>query len=551
MAKETLDEKKTEEEEATPVKGKDEEKIEKGNGEECKEVSVKNDSQKTEETMEVDEKEEEEKVKEEEVEKEEEKEVEEEEEDSGDEGTKSAKGSGRKGSSRKPSRGSAEKKEPVTPSSDRPTRERKVVERYSAPSVARSSSAKSFSIEKGRGTQLKDIPNVAFKLSKRKADDNLQMLHVILFGKKAKPYSLKRNIGQFSGYVWVENEQEKPKAKVREKIEKCVKEKLVDFCDLLNIPIAKATVRKEEVSAKLLEFLESPHATTDILLADKEEGKKRKAIPSKNIGSGEASDTSAKRQRAPQGGEKHKRSSKAEEEDVGKVESPVSRDSHEDDADTTPKEENDDEETKSEKEEEPKKSSEKSTSKKTATESPESKSKDKSTPGKKVTPAKSSKKSPGSTSKKDVSDGGTSGSKSKGSASKKSKVEKESSKGGSTKDKVVGKKQTNKSTEKVSAKSQGKGKSGKKPKPEPTREEIHDVVVDVLKKVDFNTATLSDILRQLGAHFGLDLMHRKAEVKDIITEVINNMTDEDEEGEESEENADTGGGADKDSDGDD
>ncbi|KAK8553172.1 hypothetical protein V6N13_089386 [Hibiscus sabdariffa] len=42
----------------------------------------------------------------------------------------------------------------------------------------------------GPGTQLKDIPNVAFKLSKRKFDDNLQMLHMILFGKKAKAIKL-------------------------------------------------------------------------------------------------------------------------------------------------------------------------------------------------------------------------------------------------------------------------------------------------------------------------------------------------------------------------
>jgi protein DEK len=35
-----------------------------------------------------------------------------------------------------------------------------------------------------------------------------------------------------------------------------------------------------------------------------------------------------------------------------------------------------------------------------------------------------------------------------------------------------------------------------------------------------------------GKHFGLDLMHRKAEVKDIITDVINNMSDEEDEGEE-------------------
>lgn len=84
---------------------------------------------------------------------------------------------------------SSEKKSPVTPTSDRPTRERKTVERYSEPSPSkfgRSSSSKGLIIEKvcifffsilvfevwivflinlilvifqGRGTQLKDIPN--------------------------------------------------------------------------------------------------------------------------------------------------------------------------------------------------------------------------------------------------------------------------------------------------------------------------------------------------------------------------------------------------------
>lgn len=38
--------------------------------------------------------------------------------------------------------------------------------------------------------------------------------------------------------------QEKQRSKVKEKLEKCVKEKLVDFCDVLNIPINKASVKK-------------------------------------------------------------------------------------------------------------------------------------------------------------------------------------------------------------------------------------------------------------------------------------------------------------------
>jgi protein DEK len=45
-----------------------------------------------------------------------------------------------------------------------------------------------------------------------------------------------------------------------------------------------------------------------------------------------------------------------------------------------------------------------------------------------------------------------------------------------------------------------------------------------------------------GTHFGLDLMHRKAEIKDIITDVINNMSDEEDEGEEADNDGDDDAG---------
>jgi protein DEK len=51
-----------------------------------------------------------------------------------------------------------------------------------------------------------------------------------------------------------------------------------------------------------------------------------------------------------------------------------------------------------------------------------------------------------------------------------------------------------------------------------------------------------------GTHFALDLMHRKAEIKDIITDVINNMSDEEDEGEEAENDGDGDDDAGKDSD---
>ncbi|KAL3716695.1 hypothetical protein ACJRO7_008307 [Eucalyptus globulus] len=489
--------------------------------------------------------------------------------------------SGRK-RSRRSRGGLAGKRNPATPGVERPTRERRSVERYSAPALARTPSSKGFSIEKGRGTQLKDIPNVAFKLSKRKPDDNLQILHAILFGKKAKVHSLKRNIGQFSGYVWTEN-QEKQRSKVKEKLDKCVKDKLIDFCDVLNIPINKAAVKKEELSAKLLEFLESPHSTTDVLLADKEQvlvlcgvdfvsifciyfflmrihiglmliekgqKRKRKITPSKPLVPGEASSTmTEKRQKqAPDSVKKSSEIASEEDDDDDKGDTKEVKDNSDanSDDDMVSKEESGDEKSKSEEEDMQEEPALKSSSRKKTKESSVSKTKDTSVSAKKVTPAKSAKKSSTSASKKSSVDGVGNKkplSKSEGSKLKKQKVEKsnQNDQSVSSKAKTSSKKQSAKPSTEASVKDRvGKGKSSKKAKAEPSREEMHAVVVDILKKVDFNTATLSDILRQLGTHFGVDLMHRKAEIKDIITEVINNMTDDEDEGddEEAEDKAD-------------
>ncbi|XP_030542284.1 DEK domain-containing chromatin-associated protein 1-like isoform X5 [Rhodamnia argentea] len=437
------------------------------------------------------------------------------------------------------------KKDSATPGIERPARERRSVERYSAPALVRTPSSKGLSIGKGSGTQLKDIPNVAFKLSKRKPDDNLQILHSILFGKKAKVHSLKRNIGQFSGYVWTEN-QEKQRAKVKEKLEKCVKDKLIDFCDVLNIPINKAAVKKEELSAKLLEFLESPHSTTDVLLADKEQGQKRKRriAPSKTLVPGEASSTmTEKKQKQAPDSEKKSLEVSSEEDGDDKGDNKQVKDGSDanSDDDMVSKEESGDEKSKSEEDDTLKEPVSKSSSRKKSKDSSVSKTKDTSESAKMVTPAKSAKKLSASASKKSTVDGvGSKKSlpKSEGSMSKKQKVEKsnQNNQSVSSKAKTLSKKQSTKPSTEASVKDRvGKGKSSKKPKAEPGREEMHAVVVDILKKVDFNTATLSDILRQLGTHFGVDLMHRKAEIKDVITEVINNMTDDEDEGDDDEE----------------
>uniref|UniRef100_A0A1J3IR36 Protein DEK n=1 Tax=Noccaea caerulescens TaxID=107243 RepID=A0A1J3IR36_NOCCA len=396
--------------------------------------------------------------------------------------------------------GKSSEKEPVTPVSERPTRIKKKVERYILPTPARSSGSKPVSIEQGRGTQLKEIPNVAYKLSKRKPDDNLFLLHTILFGKKGKAQMLKRNIGQFSGFVWTEQEEEKQRAKAKEKLEKCIKEKLIDFCDVFDIPINKSNVKKEELTVRVLEFLVNPKATRDIVLADSvKESKKRKKSTPKNVTSGESSDVPAKRRRqTKESGKKQDQPSQTEEgKDEGDVGSEGTNDSHGED-DAAPEKENKDKKGKAE---EKKSTDKKRSSKRTKKEKPAPQEE------------KSLKRS--SRSSKQVD-------KPTSSSSKKQTVDKD----GSSKEK--GKKQT--------SKQQGKGskdgeKASKKGKTEPTRKEMLVVVAEILKEVDFNTATLSDILRKLGSHFGVDLMHRKAEVKDIITDAINEMSDDD-EGEE-------------------
>nr|GMC85157.1 protein DEK-like isoform X1 [Ipomoea batatas] len=374
---------------------------------------------------------------------------------------------------------------PVTPGASlRPTRERKTVDRFYATPTSRPSDTKSLSIQKGQGVQLKDIPNVAYKLSKRKPDENLQILHSILYGKKTKAYNLKKNIGQFSGYLWDENEHEKQRGKIQDKFGKCVKEKLLDFCDVLNLPV-KSVTKKEELCLRLLEFLESPHATTDLLLAEKKKkSKKQKSKTTKLKCSVDRTAPSKKRKVSSEWNEEADNTGDESQED----------DQNDEDADDQSVLEGTDSEDREQ--EEAEKSEEEQNEKISSKKDSETKIGDKVAG--KDTPVTSSKSS------KVVS-------------AKRQKVGKDKSI--SVKDKA--------SSTKLS-KEDGKPRNVKADL-EPSKEAIYTAAVNILKNVDFNTATLSDIFRQLGSHFGVDLMHKKAEVKAIVTDAINNMSDDEDE----------------------
>nr|XP_029121836.1 DNA ligase 1 isoform X3 [Elaeis guineensis] len=437
-------------------------------------------------------------------------------------------------------------REPTTPV-ERPSRERKAVERYTAVSPRRTSATKVLSIEQGSGTKLKDIPNVLFKLSKRKIDENLQILHSILFGRKSNVHFLKRNVLQFSGFVWADN-KEKQRAKIKEKLDKCNKEKLLDFCELLDLHVLKATTKKEEISAKLLEFLECPYVTRDVVLTEKEKGKKRKRRTKgiQQTSSGEASlDRETKRQK-----KSRKESAKPEKEEDDDDEdeggSTDVKDIHDDDQGASEEEcehaksEQDDEEDepgepvptkKGSGEKQTKKNkgpkmaeklspfkigsyvnSNKTTSKSVAEKEGEAPEESKrgskestksgskaSTKEKAATVKKNSftKSTSESSLGKNTIDDNESG---PPSASKSRKENKRMGQGKeipATVDKAS-KKQAAKSQPKVSTKKEGKTKASKESSRGPSTEELHAVVSNILKEVDFNTATLADILGQLG-----------------------------------------------------
>lgn len=54
--------------------------------------------------------------------------------------------------------------------------------------------------------------------------------------------------------------QEKQRGKVKERLDKCVKEKLLDFCDVLNIPVIKSAAKKACISNGSLSTVSSTAA---------------------------------------------------------------------------------------------------------------------------------------------------------------------------------------------------------------------------------------------------------------------------------------------------
>ncbi|PKU81116.1 glutamic acid-rich protein [Dendrobium catenatum] len=518
---------------------------------------------------------------------------------------------------------------PLGSSRERPVRERKTVERLVE--VIEKEPNKAVVIEKGRGIPLKDIPNVAYKLARRKPAD-LKFLHQTLFGRRGKVVDFKSNILQFSGFAWHETE-EKQRAKIKEKLDKCIKDNLLDLCDLLDLNVSKTNTKKEEIIVKLVDFLEAPHATTDIKLAEREQSEKSRKR--KRFAEGSASRSSggtpAKRSRkksgkpegTPKSSGKNPQETEDEEEeddtengvpDEDDVQAHSESDAKENESseasDDEGEKENVDESGKGKEDMElsPKKqdsavaekrrrgSNSKKVSSETQVKSPvktpsshkQSKAKKNDTAEKVFTRKKKKgsespeasddegenedvdelgkgnqdiKQSPkrqsssiskkrkrtGSNSKKATSQTVVKSPVKAPSTYKQAKVEKDD-----TGEKVFTRKKkdadsTKKSNQKSSVKDNssgkkpGKGKAtGEERKSGPSRTDLRKTICEILKEVDFNTATFTDILKKLAVHYKMDLTPKKGAIKQMIQEELTKMADEADESEEEGEKEETG-----------
>ncbi|XP_059301049.1 DEK domain-containing chromatin-associated protein 4-like isoform X2 [Lycium ferocissimum] len=397
-----------------------------------------------------------------------------------------------------------EPKTPLASTIERPARQRKSVQRLVA--SIEGELTKEIHIEKGRGTALKDIPNVAYKLSKRNTDDTLKLLHTIIFGRRGKAAQFKSNISRFSGFVWHENE-EKQKMKVKEKLDKCIKEKLLELCDILDVPVAQATSRKEDLVPQLMDFLEAPYSTTSELLAEEDQSSKTETASKK-------AEKKKKKKKIHEPKDELEKADQEEGPEMIKANGVHERSNDElsNQAGSEEKGGESEEESKKDKKKHKQSSNKERAGKVKTKKTPVSK-RPSSPPIK--TPSKSSKGSKHN----DDNDANPEVYSEKNTAEV-VKGNSSTSKKPSSKDNT-GKKVLN-----------GKGHK-KADKLRPSDDELRSAICEVLKEVDFNTATFSDIVNILAKRYDTDLTPRKSSVKNMIQDELTRLVDEaDEEDEE-------------------
>lgn len=185
---------------------------------------------------------------------------------------------------------------PVLGATSSPTskgkRDRKQVE-FFAP--AEKKEVERLIVKEGKGVRLGDIPNVLFRLQKTTGrDELLEELHFLLYRRKGKLQTRKREIQNFSGYPYSDAEKEAELKKDEEKLGRWKTERLNQLLDLLDLPRGKdEAATKEGKVARIIQFLEAPEklSTKDL---QQQEAKRKAQGERKRKREGKAAEKQAK-----------------------------------------------------------------------------------------------------------------------------------------------------------------------------------------------------------------------------------------------------------------
>ncbi|XP_066384620.1 DEK domain-containing chromatin-associated protein 3-like isoform X3 [Miscanthus floridulus] len=395
---------------------------------------------------------------------------------------------------------------------DRPVRARKTVER-----LVEVIEKEPLIVEKGRGTPLKNIPGVAKRISDKQPSE-LKLLHQILFGRLGKAVDFKSHILEFSGFLWHESD-EKHRAKAKEKLDKCSIETLLDLCNLLVIPVSR-----DDIVAKLLDFIAEPRAKDDSTLSDDQGSNSRKR--KREVGSATKN---------PEGTHKRSRKKLDDEHTSRKRWQKYSESESDEDAEEGHEEDDhmksDSEENKDDGEEVDSEQEDRYGRRKV-------KAGKKSVDGKGST-AKTKRKAITGISPNTAPIATLSKCSSRVSSSPKSSKDKQRSAVDlsvvSRKSKPITPKHTTNSEKETNERrssgkgSTSKGKSAEAEQALPSKDELQKTIVQLLKKVDFDNVTFSDILKVLDKRYKMDVSSMKDTVKSIILDELVKLAEADED----------------------
>lgn len=129
-------------------------------------------------------------------------------------------------------------------------------------------------IREGKGTKLGEIPNVAFHLGKVTGrDELLEDLHQILYGRKGKLTTRKKDIQAFSGFTFADEQEEAELEKAKGLLSRFKNDHMTKLLDLLDIPRSELKDKDARIQ-RVLDFLKAPSQLSDKDLAAKEAAKK-------------------------------------------------------------------------------------------------------------------------------------------------------------------------------------------------------------------------------------------------------------------------------------